>query len=94
LHVEIDEAVCEAYHWSDLNLRHAHYETRQGVRWTVHPEVRAELLDRLLELNHERYTTEVAAGLHNKKVGAMPPPKAPSRVGEGPMLFGENAWTT
>ena len=89
VHVEIDEAVCEAYGWSDLDLRHAHYETRQGVRWTVHPEVQTELLDRLLELNHERYAAEVAAGLHDKK-GAKKP-KAPASKGDEPMLFGDEA---
>jgi hypothetical protein len=28
-----------------------------------------EILDRLLELNHDRYKVEVAAGLHDKKRG-------------------------
>src|SRR5664280_1239749 len=49
LHVEIDEAVCAAYGWSDLPLDHGHHDTRQGVRWTVSPAARVELLDRLLE---------------------------------------------
>ncbi len=56
-HVDIDVAVCQAYGWPDLadRMRHDHYDTRQGVRWTVQPEVRSELLDRLLEENHRRY---------------------------------------
>jgi hypothetical protein len=29
--------------------------------------VRQEILDRLLELNHERYAAEVKAGLHDKR---------------------------
>jgi hypothetical protein len=29
--------------------------------------VRQEILDRLLELNHERYAAEERAGLHNKQ---------------------------
>ncbi|MDQ0284120.1 Eco57I restriction-modification methylase domain-containing protein [Rhodococcoides fascians] len=64
-HVEVDTAVIEAYGWSDLvrALKHGHYETRQGVRWTVHPDVQSELLDRLLELNHERHANENASGL-------------------------------
>lgn len=61
LHVEIDEAVCAAYGWSELPLDHDHYETRQGVRWTVSPAAQIELLDRLLELNHSRYAEERAA---------------------------------
>ncbi|MDT5047015.1 MAG: hypothetical protein QOG75_2878, partial [Mycobacterium sp.] len=61
LHAEIDEAVCAAYGWDDLLLDHSHYDTRQGVRWTVSPAARLELLDRLLELNHSRYAEEQAA---------------------------------
>jgi hypothetical protein len=37
------------------------------VRYTIHPEARKEVLKRLLQLNHERYAEEVAAGLHDKK---------------------------
>jgi hypothetical protein len=37
------------------------------MRFTVSPGANGELLDRLLELNHERYAAEVAAGLHGKK---------------------------
>jgi hypothetical protein len=67
LHVELDHAVRDAYGWSDLKLDHHHWETPQGMRFTVSPEAKDELLDRLLELNHERYAAEVAAGLHEKK---------------------------
>jgi hypothetical protein len=72
LHVELDYAVRDAYGWSDLQLDHRHWETPQGMRFTVSPEAKDELLDRLLELNHERYAVEVAAGLHAKR-----PPKGP-----------------
>jgi hypothetical protein len=70
IHRLIDEAVVRAYGWDDLlaqGLDHGFHETRQGVRYTVGPIVRQEILDRLLELNHERYAEEVAAGLHGKK---------------------------
>jgi hypothetical protein len=62
IHVTIDEAVCAAYGWTDLVLDHGHYETRQGVRWTIAPAVQTEILDRLLALNHERHTEEEASG--------------------------------
>ncbi|MGI8682552.1 MAG: Eco57I restriction-modification methylase domain-containing protein, partial [Mycobacteriales bacterium] len=62
LHVEVDEAVCAAYCWEDLPLEHGHHDTRQGVRWTVSPAVRVELLDRLLELNQARYAEEQGTG--------------------------------
>ena len=60
LHVEIDEAVCAAYGWDGLPLDHSHYDTRQGVRWTISSSARLELVDRLLELNHSRYAEEQA----------------------------------
>lgn len=62
-----------------LELNHHHWTTPQGVRFTVSPEAKDELLDRLLELNHERYAAEVAAGLHDKKarkIGARRSPKS------------------
>lgn len=76
LHVELDHAVRDAYGWSDLPLDHHHWETPQGLRFTVSPEAKDELLDRLLELNHERYAAEVAAGLHDKKKGKIKPKRS------------------
>ncbi len=67
LHVEMDRAVADAYGWGDLDLGHGFHETKQGLRYTIHDDVRREVLDRLLLLNHERYTEEVEQGLHDKK---------------------------
>lgn len=53
LHVEIDQAVLAAYGW-DLDLDIGHYPTKIGIRWTVSPRARFELLDLLLEENHRR----------------------------------------
>ena len=67
IHRAIDEAVVRAYGWDDLlaaGLDHGFQETRQGPRCTIGAVVRQEILDRLLELNQERYAAEVAAGLH------------------------------
>jgi hypothetical protein len=61
LHVELDRAVAVAYGWEDLPLDHDFHETRQGVRYTLGPTTRTEVLDLLLELNHERAAAE--AGL-------------------------------
>jgi hypothetical protein len=69
IHKAIDEAVVRAYGWNDLlhqGLDHKVYDTRQGTRYAICPVARQEILDRLLELNHERYAKEVAAGLHGK----------------------------
>jgi methylase of polypeptide subunit release factors len=69
LHVGLDKAVVSAYGWDDLALDHDFYDTPQGVKFTLAPNTRVELLDRLLELNHARYAEELAAGLHSKKPG-------------------------
>ena len=62
-----DQAVAAAYGWDDLDLGHDFHETDQGTRYTLSPPARREVLDRLLELNHQRYAEEVAQGLHDKK---------------------------
>lgn len=70
IHRTIDEAVVRAYGWEDLlaaRLDHGFHDTRQGPRYTIGAAVRQEILDRLLELNHERYAAEVKAGLHDKR---------------------------
>ena len=54
LHVALDEMVVAAYGWSDVKLLPGFYDYRQLTRWTVSPAARVEILDRLLELNHER----------------------------------------
>jgi hypothetical protein len=66
LHVAMDQAVAAAYGWADLDLGHGFHETRQGQRYTLHPDARQEVLDRLLALNHERYAEEVEQGLHGR----------------------------
>jgi hypothetical protein len=65
LQIEMDYAVAQAYGWTDLQLAHDFYETKQGRRFTISEAARQEVLDRLLALNHERYAAEVAAGLHD-----------------------------
>lgn len=91
IHSDIDGEVCASYGWSDLDLRHGHYETRQGLRWTVHPGAQTELLDRLLALNHERYAVEVAAGLHGRGAKKVPRKQPGADVSEDKTLFGVDA---
>lgn len=64
LHIALDEAVAVAYGWTDIAYAHSHYETQVGVRYTISPDARREVLTRLLALNHERYAREAAEGLH------------------------------
>ncbi|MHB8663774.1 MAG: DNA methyltransferase [Acidimicrobiales bacterium] len=65
LHVKLDLAVRDVYGWADINLDYGFHDTPQGRRYTFGPVARTEVLDRLLELNHQRYAEEVAAGLHD-----------------------------
>ncbi len=72
LHAEMDNAVLEAYGWSDIELKHDFYEVdylpeNDRVRFTIHPDARREILKRLLELNHKIHEEEVKAGLWEKK---------------------------
>lgn len=69
LHSSMDQAVAAAYGWQDLDLGHGFHQTKQGIRFTISETARREVLDRLLELNHQRYAEEVAQGLHDKKKG-------------------------
>ncbi|WP_228543470.1 Eco57I restriction-modification methylase domain-containing protein [Micromonospora sp. S-DT3-3-22] len=57
IHVEIDEAVAEAYGFN-LTLGHGFHQTRQGTRFTIAPTVQVDVLDLLLELNHQRHEQE------------------------------------
>ena len=54
IHVELDEAVMDAYGWADVPLEHGFHTYRQMTRWTVSPAARVEILDRLLEENLRR----------------------------------------
>jgi hypothetical protein len=65
LHIQMDNAVANAYGWNDLDLEHGYHETRQGIRFTISETARREVLDRLLRLNHERYAQEIALGHHD-----------------------------
>lgn len=76
-HQLLDNSVREVLGWNDVDLEHGFYTTRQGIRFTISTKARQEILDRLLELNHQRYAEEVAQGLHEKamsknKMGATP----------------------
>jgi hypothetical protein len=68
LHVDLDETVRQAYGWSDLHFDHGFWETRMGIRYSLEPATQAEILDRLLELNHARHAREQA----DQATGARP----------------------
>ena len=64
--VALDRAVADADGWGDLALDHDHRETPLGLRFAVSDALRIELLDRLLELNHERAAEEIAQAAHEQ----------------------------
>ena len=80
----IDEATVRAYGWDDLldQLDHGFHPAGRELRYTIGPAAQREILDRLLELNHERYAEEVAHGLHDKTKGGRKA-KRPGRTTTG-----------
>jgi type I restriction-modification system DNA methylase subunit len=64
IHVELDNAVMDAYGWTNVPLDHGFHTYRQMRRWTVSPNARVEILDLLLEENHRRAAAQ----------GDAPPP--------------------
>jgi hypothetical protein len=72
IHRAIDEATIRAYGWEDRieavgGLDHGFHKVGRETRYTIGPAAQREVLDSLLELNHERYAEEVAQGLHGDK---------------------------
>jgi len=93
LHVQMDNAVLEAYGWQDVQLKHDFYEVdylpeNDRVRYTIHPDARKEILKRLLELNHKIHEEEVAAGLWEKKKTVAKKTK-PNEVNEPAPGYGD-----
>ncbi|WP_016907653.1 Eco57I restriction-modification methylase domain-containing protein, partial [Streptomyces xiaopingdaonensis] len=89
IHRDIDLATAEAYGWDDLlggerGLEHGFHPTDQGTRYTIGLVPRTEVLDRLRELNHQKYADEVALGLHTKpkRHPDMPSPRVSFESGE------------
>lgn len=65
LHVEMDNAVRDAYGWQDLDLGHGFHDVEtlpenDRIRYTISPTARKEVLKRLLALNHHRAAEEAA----------------------------------
>lgn len=71
IHAAIDEATVRAYGWDDLldQLDHGFHPAGRETRYTIGPAAQREILDRLLELNQQRYAEEVAQDLHDKRKG-------------------------
>lgn len=68
-HRELDATVMRTYGWDDIDLGHDYHEQpnlaeNDRVRFTISDAARAEVLSRFAELNRQRYSEEVAQGLH------------------------------
>lgn len=81
----IDALVSAAYGWDDLDLSHGFRETGYGVRWTIGPEAQTEILDRLLELNHQACAA-TASPEHQREAPKMSAVQADGSEG-GPQLM-------
>ncbi|NKI41628.1 hypothetical protein [Streptomyces physcomitrii] len=57
-HSAVDRMVAQAYKWADLDIECGFHPTPQGLRYTFNPAVQSEILDRILELNHNRHHLE------------------------------------
>ncbi len=62
-----DRTVGALYGLSGIDLQHGIHDTQQGARFTISARARREVLECLLELNHERYAEEVRQGLHESE---------------------------
>lgn len=81
LHREMDVAVLRTYGWEDLDLEHGFHEVsylpeNDRVRFTISETARIEVLQRLSELNRQRYEKEVTQGLHSGST-KRPSPRIP-----------------
>ncbi len=89
LHVQLDNAVRDAYGWSDLDLAHGWQKTEETHekkgkkihritwRYTISPTARDEILRRLLDLNRQRHEEEQALAPSPKPKKARTKRKAP-----------------
>ena len=69
--------------WREIELGHGFHETRQGLRFTISAQARADVLDKLLALNHYRYEQEVKQGLHSGKGRGASRKKGAGRMPSG-----------
>ncbi|MCB6708380.1 type IIL restriction-modification enzyme MmeI [Bacteroides fragilis] len=65
LHIQMDNYILGIYGWNDIKLEHNFYEVSylpesDRIRFTVHPAVREEILNRLLKLNHQLHKMEIS----------------------------------
>ncbi|WP_417423186.1 Eco57I restriction-modification methylase domain-containing protein [Hoeflea sp.] len=63
----LDETIAQSYGWSDLDLSLDFFETGQGKRFTVKPDTKTAIVDRLLLENKTRFEDSVDRGASSLK---------------------------
>ncbi|WP_329092235.1 Eco57I restriction-modification methylase domain-containing protein [Streptosporangium sp. NBC_01469] len=53
--------------WREIDLSYGFHLTRQGIKFTISPEAQADVLDKLLVLNHYRHRQELEQGIRKSK---------------------------
>ena len=94
LHAALDRAVCDAYSWDDLDLNYGFHETDEGIRWTMGEATRTEVLDRLLELNHERHREEEERGVAGTSAASANGERARKRKAPSSVALKRHWWRT
>jgi hypothetical protein len=84
IQIAMDERILEIYGFEDIILDHAFRETqRDGIRYTICPNARSELLRRLLELNRSFAAEESS----NRQAGNST--KSTTKRGRRPKYFSQ-----
>ena len=95
LHLQLDQAVRDAYGWADLDLGHDFVDVEtlpenDRTRYTITPTARKELLTRLLVENHKRAAEQVAAKpAKGDRAGANKREEDSTRAGQIEMTYGQ-----
>ncbi|MEV5826050.1 type IIL restriction-modification enzyme MmeI [Spirillospora sp. NPDC052242] len=78
---EVEKASEPLPSWRDIELDHGFHETRQGIRFTISPQARDLVLDKLLALNRYRQKQETDQGARSKKKSRKKASAADERLG-------------
>jgi hypothetical protein len=92
LQIEMDTAVARLYGWDDIDLSRHFTETKRGLRFTIPDSIRMKLMQRLLELNHQRPSLKDAND-HSKALLDMRGKRRPSKIHDDdlPIIHGYDA---
>lgn len=87
IHEELDRMVLNSYGWVELEPLHGFFNTKQGITYTICDDVRQEILDRLLLLNQQKYSAEVAEAVAQSAATPAKRDKKRAEIHSTPGLF-------